>query len=341
MYRTKLVVIAADLDYWSYGTYPSLFTMVEKMTEQLADQLEGHIGVVNQCSYLPEKEVMNCCSLCTQIFKAENNVVPVPTPVTIVGDIHGQFYDLQELFRVAGKLPQTNFLFLGDYVDRGYFSLECITLLMCYKVRYRDRVKMIRGNHEARQITQVYGFYDECLRKYGNPNVWRNFMELFDALPLAALTDNGIFCPHAGLSPSLDSLSDVGELDRFTEPPHEGPICDLLWSDPDEDKPGWGISPRGAGYIFGQDISEQFCHKNDVKFIARAHQLMMEGYMWHHGKCVVTLFSAPNYCYRCGNQAGIMEVKSQGDETFVQYEAAPRESGWNLPITKRAPDYFL
>jgi serine/threonine-protein phosphatase 2A catalytic subunit len=97
----------------------------------------------------------------------------------------------------------------------------------------------------------------------------------------------------------------------------------------------------GAGYIFGQDISEQFCHKNDVKFIARAHQLMMEGYMWHHGKKVVTLFSAPNYCYRCGNQAAIMHVDTKGALNFVQYEAAPRESGWNFEITKRAPDYFI
>ena len=139
---------------------------------------------------------------------------------------------MKELFRVAGDLPQTNYLFLGDYVDRGYFSLECVSLLMCYKVRYPNRIKMIRGNHEARQITQValcamscwvaliyfvfkvYGFYDECLRKYGNADVWRNFMELFDALPLAALTDSGIFCPHAGLSPSLDSLEDISTLDR-------------------------------------------------------------------------------------------------------------------------------
>lgn len=294
-----------------------------------------------ECNYLPEQEIVSLCQKCTEIFKAEENVVPVPTPVTIVGDIHGQFYDLKELFRVAGQLPHTNYLFLGDYVDRGYFSLECISLLMCYKIRYPNRIKMIRGNHEARQITQVYGFYDECLRKYGNADVWRNFMELFDALPLAALTDSGIFCPHAGLSPSLDSFDDVKALDRFTEPPHEGPICDLLWSDPDEDKPGWGISPRGAGYIFGQDISEQFCHKNDVQFIARAHQLMMEGYMWHHNKKVVTLFSAPNYCYRCGNQAAIMEVDTKGNLNFVQYEAAPRESGWNFEITKRAPDYFL
>ena len=142
-------------------------------------------------------------------------VDPIPRNLTFyLPDLAGQFYDLMELFRVAGALPATNYLFLGDYVDRGYFSLECISLMMSYKVRYPNRVKMIRGNHEARQITQVYGFYDECLRKYGTPDVWRHFMDLFDALPLAALTDNGIFCPHAGLSPSLDNMDDVQALDR-------------------------------------------------------------------------------------------------------------------------------
>jgi serine/threonine-protein phosphatase 2A catalytic subunit len=315
-----------------------------EMTEALAAELKGNIEEVNKCTFLTESAVISMCRMCTEIFKEESNVVKVKTPVTIVGDIHGQFYDLLELFRVAGELPHTNYLFLGDYVDRGYFSLECITLLACYKIRYPSRINMIRGNHEARQITQVYGFYDECLRKYGNADVWRNFMELFDALPLAALTDNNIFCPHAGLSPSLDKIADIEELERFTEPPHEGPICDLLWSDPDEDKPGWGISPRGAGYIFGEDISEQFCHANGVGLIARAHQLMMEGYQYHHNNKVVTLFSAPNYCYRCGNQAGIMEVDegaSVDNVRFVQYEAAPRENGWNTDITKRAPDYFL
>jgi serine/threonine-protein phosphatase 2A catalytic subunit len=192
--------------------------------------------------------VIKACEKAMALFREEQNVVDVPIPVTIVGDIHGQFYDLLELFNVAGRPPGTSFLFLGDYVDRGYYSLECISLLICYKSKWPERIKMIRGNHEARQITQVYGFYDECFRKYGTAEVWKQFMLLFDALPLAALTADGIFCPHAGLSPSLEALDDIQQLDRFTEPPHEGPICDLLWSDPDEDKPGWGISPRWVHY---------------------------------------------------------------------------------------------
>lgn len=161
---------------------------------------------------------------------------------------------------------------------------------MALKIRYPQRITILRGNHESRQITQVYGFYDECLRKYGNANVWKYFTDLFDYLPLTALIDNQIFCLHGGLSPSIDTLDNIRALDRIQEVPHEGPMCDLLWSDPD-DRCGWGISPRGAGYTFGQDISEAFNHNNGLTLIARAHQLVMEGYNWSQDRNVVTIFS--------------------------------------------------
>ena len=195
--------------------------------------------------------------------------------------VHGQFFDLLELFEIGGKPPFHNYLFLGDYVDRGFYSLDCVLLLVALKVRYPDRITLTRGNHECRQITQVYGFYDECLRVHGTANVWKHFTDLFDYLPLAAIVDDAIFTPHGGLSPSLDRIEHVQKLDRFVEIPHEGPICDLMWSDPD-DRYGWGISPRGAGYTFGQDITETFNHDNNLQFIVRAHQLIMEGFQWQH-----------------------------------------------------------
>lgn len=290
------------------------------------------------CKPLSEDEVKTLCDKAREILMEESNVQGVACPVTVCGDIHGQFHDLLELFRIGGTCPDTNYLFMGDYVDRGYYSVETVTALVCLKVRYPHRVTILRGNHESRQITQVYGFYDECLRKYGNANVWKNFTDMFDYLPLTALVENTIFCLHGGLSPSIDTLDQIRALDRVQEVPHEGPMCDLLWSDPD-DRCGWGISPRGAGYTFGNDISDQFNHTNNVTLIARAHQLVMEGYNWCHDRNVVTIFSAPNYCYRCGNQAAIMELDEQRNYTFLQFDPAPRRGEDH--VTKKTPDYFL
>ena len=290
---------------------------------------------------MSEAEVKKICEAAKEALSREPNVVAVRAPVTVVGDIHGQFADLVEMFAIGGNAPSTNYLFLGDYVDRGYDSVETVCTVMAMKARWPNRVTLLRGNHESRQITQVYGFYDECLRKYGNANVWRSITDAFDHLPLAAVIENQIFCPHGGLSPSLDTLEHVRELDRNQEVPHEGPMCDLLWSDPD-DRCGWGISPRGAGYTFGQDISEEFNRTNGLNLIARAHQLVQEGYEWAHEKAVVTIFSAPNYCYRCGNRGAIMEVDEHVHREFLQYEQFKRLVD---PEARRrrakVPDYFV
>jgi len=302
------------------------------------DQLDGWIATLHKCEPLTEDQVALLCDRAREILVQELNVQPVKCPVTVCGDIHGQFHDLLELFKIGGSLPDTNYLFMGDYVDRGHHSVETVSLLVALKVRFRDRITILRGNHESRQITQVYGFYDECLRKYGNSNVWKYFTDLFDYLPLTALIEKQIFCLHGGLSPSIDTLEHIMSLDRIQEVPHEGPMCDLLWSDPD-DRCGWGISPRGAGYTFGQDISETFNHKNGLTLVARAHQLVMDGYNWAQDKNVVTIFSAPNYCYRCNNQAAIMEIDEHLEYTFLQFDPAPRKSG--PLVTRRTPDYFL
>jgi len=305
--------------------------------------LDEQISRVFQKQTLPEHEMCGVCDYVKAILKEETNMQAVRAPFVVVGDIHGQFFDLLELFNISGKPPYTNYLFLGDYVDRGHYSLECATLMVLLKARYPSRITMIRGNHESRQITQVYGFYDECLRKYGDATVWKEFTALFDTLPLSAAIENQVFCPHAGLSPSLDTVDHIQQLNRLQEIPHEGPMCDLVWSDPD-DRCGLGISPRGAGYTFGADITEQFLTTNGFNFIVRAHQLVMEGFSWTHSnpqKCV-TVFSAPNYCYRCGNMAAIIIVSDNMDidPEFESYEASP-EQGDKKELNSRMPDYFL
>ncbi|KAK2576987.1 hypothetical protein KPH14_011949 [Odynerus spinipes] len=257
-----------------------------------------------------EAEVKALCAKAREILIEESNVQRVDSPVTVCGDIHGQFYDLKELFKVGGDVPETNYLFMGDFVDRGFYSVETFLLLLALKVRYPDRITLIRGNHESRQITQVYGFYDECLRKYGSITVWR-----------------------------IQTLDQIRTIDRKQEVPHDGPMCDLLWSDP-EDTQGWGVSPRGAGYLFGSDVVAQFNSANDIDMICRAHQLVMEGYKWHFNETVLTVWSAPNYCYRCGNVAAILELNEHLQRDFTIFEAAPQESR-GIPSKKPQADYFL
>lgn len=281
----------------------------------------------------------------------------------ICGDIHGQFYDLVELFKVGGECPDKNYLFLGDFVDRGYYSVETFLLLLALKVRYPDRITLIRGNHESRQITQVYGFYDECLRKYGSVNVWRYCTEIFDYLSLSAIIEDKIFTVHGGLSPSINTLDQIRVIDRKQEVPHDGAMyvssfdnkrtsahmqpfvllscfrCDLMWSDPEEIE-GWGLSPRGAGYLFGGDIVSVFNERNDLELIARAHQLVMEGHRSMFNDALVTVWSAPNYCYRCGNVAAILELDENLDRSFKIFDAAPQEAR-GVPIKNPPPDYFL
>ena len=240
------------------------------------DTVDRAIETLKKCQIIPEADVTDLCERAKSILSEEKNVHMVPIPATVVGDIHGQFYDLLELFDVGGHVPSVNYVFMGDFVDRGYYSVETFLLLLALKVRYPKRVTLIRGNHESRQITQVYGFYDECLKKYGNTTVWKNCADVFDCLCLSAIIDNSVLCVHGGLSPSLDTIDQIQDLNRQQEPPHEGPMCDLMWSDPDDDIQGWGISARGAGYVFGPDIADQFLYANHLELIARSHQLAME-----------------------------------------------------------------
>eukprot|EP01126_Amoeba_proteus_P062591 TRINITY_DN8530_c0_g2_i3.p2 TRINITY_DN8530_c0_g2~~TRINITY_DN8530_c0_g2_i3.p2 ORF type:complete len:162 (-),score=21.42 TRINITY_DN8530_c0_g2_i3:161-646(-) len=161
-------------------------------------------------------------------------------------------------------------------------------------------------------------------------------------MPLGTLVDDQVFCVHGGLSPKISTVDDIRKLERVVEIPHEGPICDLIWSDPD-DRVGWGVSPRGAGYTFGSSITEQWNHANNLVLTARAHQLVMEGFQWTHEKKLLTLFSCPNYCYRCGNMAAIMDVPSCGDlekMRIIVFEAAIRPSDASA-MGRRTPDYFL
>lgn len=187
--------------------------------------------------------------------------------------------------------------------------MEVLQLLLCYKIKYPTHVTLLRGNHECRQITQVYGFYDECISKYGSSQIWRDCCDVFDALSIAAIIENKMLCVHGGLSPEIQTMTQVFSLRRHQELPCQGPFCDLLWSDPVDDEEDWTISSRGAGYLFGDTATSKFNELNHFSLICRSHQLVMEGYKYHFaGHSIITIWSAPNYCGRCGNAAAILQI---------------------------------
>jgi len=270
---------------------------------------------------LEENEIKNLCRKAREVFISQPILLELTAPIKICGDIHGQFWDLLELLRKGGMVPETSYIFMGDFVDRGHYSLETVSLLLALKARYPDKVTLLRGNHESRQITQVYGFYDECQQKYGSAAVWKACCNVFDYLNLAAIIDGTTLCVHGGLSPDIRTLDQIRILSRAQEIPHEGAFCDLMWSDPD-DIDTWAVSPRGAGWLFGGSVTYEFNHVNSLTLIARAHQLVQEGYKHMFNEQLVTVWSAPNYCYRCGNLASILRIGEDGSKEFNVYEAA-------------------
>ncbi|XP_062507482.1 uncharacterized protein LOC134183911 isoform X1 [Corticium candelabrum] len=256
---------------------------------------------------IPETAIRQLCQSARQILLDQPVLLELSVPINIVGDLHGQFDDFLCQLESIGYPPDENYLFLGDYVDRGKRSLETICLVLAFKVKYPQNFFLLRGNHESASINRIYGFYDECKRRY-NIKLWKTFTDCFNCLPIAAIVEDSIFCMHGGLSPDLKDLNQIREIERPLDVPDCGLICDLLWSDPDDDITGWGENDRGVSYCFGGDVVVEFLEKHKFSVIARAHQVVEDGYQFFQKRKLVTLFSAPNYCGEFDNAACIMSV---------------------------------
>lgn len=256
---------------------------------------------------LTEQEIVFLCETTKKIFLEQPILLELSGPIKICGDIHGQYYDLLKLFEFGGFPPKFNYLFLGDYVDRGKQSLETISLLFAYKIKYPQNFFLLRGNHESSIINKIYGFYDECKRRY-DTKIWKLFSESFNCLPICALIDEKILCMHGGISPELKSLDDIRRIDRPTEVPDTGLLCDLLWSDPDPEIQEWAKNPRGVSFTFGSSVLVDLLQKLNLDLIARAHEVVEDGYRFFGDKRLVTIFSAPNYCGEFDNSGAIMNV---------------------------------
>ena len=270
---------------------------------------------------LSKPDVIELTNLFRDIIKNEPNIVKLNDPVTIVGDLHGQYYDLLKWLEVGGNPENTKSLFLGDYVDRGSFSIEIVLLLMALKINFKNTIVMLRGNHECRQMTTNFNFKKECEVKY-DAEIYNLFMETFDCLPLSCSINEKFISLHGGLSPDLKKIEDISIISRFQEPPKNGLMCDILWSDPiekDEDAKNVLYMPnsaRNCSYIFGAKATKPFLEKNKFLSIVRAHETQLEGFKMHKWNkdidfpSVITIFSAPNYCDVYGNKAAIIKINN-------------------------------
>ncbi|OAF64469.1 hypothetical protein A3Q56_07824, partial [Intoshia linei] len=259
---------------------------------------------------------------CTELLKKEETMIHVDAPITVCGDVHGQYYDLLKLFEVGGSPEFTRYLFLGDYVDRGYFSAECVLYIWSLKILYPKSFYLLRGNHECRHLTEYFTFKQECKIKYSEI-FYKTCMESFDCLPLAALMNQQFLCVHGGLSPEIHSLDDIKKLDRFKEPPAYGPMCDLLWSDPVDDFGNEKSNDqfvhntvRGCSYFYSYRACCEFLQQNNLLSIIRAHEAQDAGYRMYRKSqltgfpSLITIFSAPNYLDVYNNKAAIVKYEN-------------------------------
>lgn len=277
---------------------------------------------------LDRKKVHFVLDRAQQIIEAQPMFLRLHSPVTIGTDVHGQYYDLLRFMKDAGMPPQTNYLFLGDYVDRGHQSIETMCLLLALKVKYPENVFLLRGNHECQSISRVYGFYEECRRRY-SIQMWNRFVKLFDVMPASALIEDKILCMHGGLSPQLKRLNQIDKIERPQPVPEYGLFCDLLWSDPapapqgaqhfkKASQRGYVKNDRGTSVMFAAHIVEDFVERHELDLIVRGHQVMDDGYEFFANRKLVTIFSAPNYCGEFDNDGSMLMVKEDLKCSFLK-----------------------
>ena len=280
----------------------SIYKIIKKLKKSRKGSICQELNIKeDECNYIIEKAY--------PIFQKETSLLKISAPLYICGDIHGQYYDLLRVFDILNYPPTSTFLFLGDYVDRGKQSLECILLLLCLKIKYPDKIFLLRGNHESEAINKIYGFYDECKRRL-SVKCFKKIINLFNMLPISALINENILCMHGGLSKELKTIDQINNILRPTDIPDEGLLCDLLWSDPNETllEEDYGKNERNISVTFSKKVVKEFEEKNNLDLICRAHQVVEEGFEFFAEMKLVTIFTAPNYMGEFDNNGGILEV---------------------------------
>lgn len=298
----------------STGGNSGITLNIDEVIQRLLDA--GYRGRTSKHVCLKNNEIALICQTAREIFLTQPIVLDLSPPVKVVGDVHGQYGDLIRMFDMCGFPPASNYLFLGDYVDRGKQSLETILLLLCYKIKYPENFFLLRGNHECANVTRVYGFYDECKRRC-NIKTWKIFIDTFNTLPIAAIVAQKIFCVHGGLSPSLNNMNELRSIQRPTDVPDYGLLNDILWSDPADTENEWEDNERGVSYCFNKVAINKFLAKFGFDLVCRAHIVVEDGYEFFNDRTLVTVFSAPNYCGEFDNWGAVMSVS---DDLLCSFE---------------------
>jgi len=291
--------------------------MVEFVYPQLLGFLslqEDDIDKIGVSIPIPKFSSNSLIQLCTEsisIFKKCGSVLHLESPICVIGDLHGNFIDLLRIFLHRKPPPETNYLFLGDFVDRGQFSIEVITLLICLKCVFPSKIHLLRGNHEFSNINSQFGFQAECDSLYQNSTLWAVFNCVFTWMPLAAIIDKKYFCVHGGISPNIEFVDMISSVPRPIENYEEQIVADLLWSDPSDNIRYFSKSPRGIGFKYGMSAVVAFLLDNGLKHIIRAHQSINSGVSTTLGGLVTTVYSSSGFGPK-GEDAfcGIIEIVS-------------------------------
>lgn len=288
--------------------------MDEKVDEILTKLLKMRIDINMPNISLSQGDILYLCKNCIAVLESQPCLLELKSPITVVGDIHGNYFDMLRIFEAKGYPPETNFLFLGDYVDRGPYGLETFCLVMAFKIKFKDNFFILRGNHESRTMGGTYGFYNECSAK-ASERIWKHICSVFDYLPIAAIINNKTFCSHAGISPHIKSLEDIDNVKRPTDVYESPIITDLVWGDPSVKSELWSRSNRGIGFDYGIKAVDDFLNHFNLELFIRSHQYTDEGFAFPFEGYykVITIFSAPNYCLKYNNKGAFIDIDSNNN----------------------------
>ena len=277
-----------------------------------------------------EQEIKLICDKIAEILINLDNIAEIESPLIVCGDIRGQFKDLLEMFNICGKIPETNYLFLGNLTGNDEHNIETLLFLLILKLKYPNRITFLRGNKETHCNDYRFPLENECKIRFGNYNAFYMFLNVFDLFQIAAIVESKIFCIHGGICPQIGSLDDIKKLDRKNglriDSSYNPLFIDLLTSQPYEDIDTFTFPSKGVGYLFGEKALDEFNQKNNIEFFIRGHDLFLDGYQYFFKNKLISLWSAPNFRPWVENKAAIMEFDEHMNKHIKVFEACPHDN---------------